>query len=134
MIRASCSPCESSVRPPHASSGAWTACARPSAPATIAAAPNTPVFFHGKRHAAEMGAPEITRFLIWLAVHGKVAAATQNQALGAVLFRYREGLELDVAWLDGLVRARRPPACVSRTLTSGPTRSSCGLARVTRIG
>jgi integron integrase len=75
------------------------------------------IVFHGKRHPAEMGAPEITRFLTWLAVHGKVAASTQNQALGALLFLYREVLELDVPWLDGLVRARRParlPVVLSR--------------------
>ncbi len=75
------------------------------------------IFFHGKRHPVEMGAPEITRFLTWLAVHGKVAASTQNQALGALLFLYREVLELDVPWLDGLVRARRPerlPVVLSR--------------------
>ncbi len=75
------------------------------------------IFFHGKRHPVEMGAPEITRFLTWLAVRGKVAASTQNQALGALLFLYREVLELDVPWLDGLVRARRPerlPVVLSR--------------------
>src|SRR2546426_4290472 len=55
-----------------------------------------------------MGAPEITRFLSFLAVDGKVAASTQNQALSALLFLYREVLELDVPWLDGLVRAKRP--------------------------
>jgi len=63
---------------------------------------------HGKRHPMEMGAPEITRFLSFLAVDGKVAASTQNQALSALLFLYREVLELDVPWLDGLVRAKRP--------------------------
>ena len=41
------------------------------------------IFFHGTRHPAEMGAPEITRFLTSLAVDGKVAASTQNQALSA---------------------------------------------------
>ena len=56
----------------------------------------------------ELGAPEITRFLSFLAVDGKVAASTQNQALSALLFLYREVLELDVPWLDGLVRAKRP--------------------------
>ena len=55
-----------------------------------------------------MGAPEITRFLSWLAVDGKVAASTQNQALSALLFLYREVLELDLPWLDGVVRAKRP--------------------------
>src|SRR6266498_1795091 len=55
-----------------------------------------------------MGAPEITRFLSSLAVDGKVAASTQNQALSALLFMYREVLELDLPWLDGIVRAKRP--------------------------
>jgi hypothetical protein len=43
------------------------------------------ILFHGKRHPAEMGAPEITRFLSALAVDGKVAASTQNQAAGYAL-------------------------------------------------
>jgi integron integrase len=55
-----------------------------------------------------MGAPEATRFLTWLAVEGKVAASTQNQALSALLFLYREVLEVDLPWLDGVVHARRP--------------------------
>jgi integron integrase len=66
------------------------------------------ILFHGKRHPAEMGAAEITGFLTSLAVEGRVAAATQNQALSALLFLYREVLALDVPWLDGLVRAKRP--------------------------
>jgi hypothetical protein len=66
------------------------------------------IFFHGKRHPAEMGAPEVTRFLTSLAVDGKVAASTQNQALSALLFLYRAVLEVELPWLDGLVRARRP--------------------------
>jgi integrase-like protein len=48
------------------------------------------IFFHGKRHPAEMGAPEITRFLTSLAVDRKVAASTQNQALSTLLFLYRD--------------------------------------------
>lgn len=66
------------------------------------------ILFHGKRHPAEMGAAELTRFLTSLAVDGRVAASTQNQALSALLFLYREVLELDVPWLDGVVRAKRP--------------------------
>jgi len=42
------------------------------------------IFFHDKRHPAEMGAPEVTRFLTSLAVDGHVAASTQNQALSAL--------------------------------------------------
>ena len=54
------------------------------------------IVFHGKRHPAEMGAPEVTRFLTSLAVDGHVAASTQNQALSALLFLYREVLEVDL--------------------------------------
>jgi len=66
------------------------------------------IFFHGKRHPAEMGAPEVTKFLSSLAVEGNVAASTQNQALGALLFLYRDVLEQDLPWLDDMVRAKRP--------------------------
>ena len=66
------------------------------------------IFFHGKRHPAEMGAAEVTGFLSSLAVDSHVAASTQNQALGALLFLYRDVLELDLPWLDGVVRAKRP--------------------------
>lgn len=64
-----------------------------------------------------MGAAELTRFLTALAVDGKVAASTQNQALSALLFLYREVLGLEVPWLDGVVRAKRPqrlPVVLSR--------------------
>ncbi len=47
------------------------------------------IFFHDKRHPIELGAPEVTRFLTSLAVEGRVAASTQNQALSALLFLYR---------------------------------------------
>src|SRR3989442_15547910 len=75
------------------------------------------IFFHAKRHPAEMGAPEVTRFLTSLAMDGHVAASTQNQALSALLFLYRQVLEVDLPWLDGVVRARRPerlPVVLSR--------------------
>ena len=66
------------------------------------------IFFHGKRHPAEMGAAEVAAFLTSLAVQGKVAAFTQNQALSALLFLYREVLGIDLPWLDEVVRAKRP--------------------------
>ena len=56
----------------------------------------------------EMGAAEVTAFLTSLAVQGKVAASTQNQALSALLFLHREVLGIQLPWLDGLVRARSP--------------------------
>ncbi len=75
------------------------------------------IFFHDKRHPAEMGAAEVTKFLTSLAVDGQVAASTQNQALSALLFLYKDVLEVDLPWLDGIVRARRPerlPVVLSR--------------------
>src|SRR5262245_27026875 len=65
-------------------------------------------FLHGKRHPAEMGASELTAFLTALAVRDRVAASTQNQALNALLFLYREILGIELPWLEGLVRAKRP--------------------------
>src|SRR5262244_2939425 len=66
------------------------------------------IFFHGKRHPTEMGAAEVAAFLTSLAVQGKVAASTQNQALSALLFLCRKVLGVDLPWLDDIVRAKRP--------------------------
>ena len=63
--------------------------------------------FHGMRHPREMGEPEVTAFLTHLAIHQKVAASTQNQALSALLFLYREVLQVELTWLDGIVRAKK---------------------------
>jgi integron integrase len=65
------------------------------------------ILFHGKRHPAEMGATELTQYLSALATQGNVAASTQNQALSALLFLYRDVLGQDVPWLDEVVRAKR---------------------------
>ena len=73
--------------------------------------------FHDGRHPREMGGPEVERFLTYLATERRVTASTQNQALSAILFLYREALEIDLPWLDGLVRAKRPvrvPLVLSR--------------------
>ena len=66
------------------------------------------IFFHGKRHPNEMAEAEITAFLTHLARAGKVAASTQNQALSALLFLYREVLQQNIGWLDQVERAKRP--------------------------
>ena len=52
------------------------------------------LFFHGKRHPRDMGAAEVEAFLSDLAVNGGVSSSTQNQALSALLFLYREVLEI----------------------------------------
>jgi integron integrase len=75
------------------------------------------ILFHNKRHPREMGAAEITRYLTHLAVRNKVSASTQNQALNAILFLYREILKIDLPWLDGIQRAKKPvrlPVVLSR--------------------
>lgn len=65
------------------------------------------ILHHGKRHPAEMGAAEVESFLTHLAVERRVSASTQNQALGAILFLYRQALETDLPWLENVVRARK---------------------------
>jgi len=67
------------------------------------------IYFHGKRHPREMGEAEVTAFLNDLAVGRNVAGGTQNQALSALLFLYKEVLGKDLPWLDGLQRPNRPP-------------------------
>ncbi len=56
------------------------------------------VRFHGHRHPRTLGEPEVTAFLSSLAVHGRVAASTQNQALSALLFLYTRVLGLEFDW------------------------------------
>jgi integron integrase len=64
------------------------------------------VRFHAMRHPSEMGAAEIQQFLTWLAVDAGVSASTQNQALSALLFLYRDVLEQDPGWVEDVVRAK----------------------------
>ncbi len=66
------------------------------------------ILFHKKRHPAEMGAPEVEAFLSHLAITANVSASTQNLALSSILFLYREVLEVDLPWLEGVTRAKKP--------------------------
>jgi integron integrase len=66
------------------------------------------IAFHGRKHPRELGAPDVEQFLTHLAVHRKVSAATQNQALQALLFLYRHVLEIELPWLNGVTRAAQP--------------------------
>lgn len=66
------------------------------------------ILFHHKRHPAEMGAEDIRQFLTHLAVEAHVAASTQNQALCALLFLYRDVLRVELSFVEGIERARRP--------------------------
>ena len=80
------------------------------------------ILFHGKRHPSGMAAPEVEEFLSHLAVDRKVSASTQNQALAAILFLYRKVLQVELPWLDGIVRAKRS-AYLPVVLTTAEVRS-----------
>jgi len=70
------------------------------------------------RYPRDLGAPEVEQFLTVLATEGQVAAATQSQALSALLFLYREVMGLDLPWLDDITRAkpsRRLPVVLDRS-------------------
>lgn len=66
------------------------------------------ILFHNKRHPQEMSTTEVEAFLTHLAVDGHVSASTQNQALSALLFLYKEVLGIDLPWLNNVVRAKQP--------------------------
>lgn len=76
------------------------------------------ILFHGRRHPVGLGGPEVEGFLTHLATERRVAAATQAQALAAVLFLYKRVLNVDLPWLGDVVRASRPkrlPVVLSRS-------------------
>ena len=66
------------------------------------------VWFHGKRHPKDMGAAEIETFLSNLAVERAVSASTQNQAKSALLFLYKEVLQIELPWLENVTQAKVP--------------------------
>jgi integron integrase len=75
------------------------------------------ILANGKRHPRGMGGAEVEAFLSRLAVQGKVAAATQNQALAALVFLYKQVLGIELPWMEGVVRAKRSqrvPTVLSR--------------------
>jgi integron integrase len=95
------------------------------------------VRFHGLRHPATLNGADVARFLSWLAEAGRVSAATQTQAASALVFLYREVLDVPLGSFDGLVRARQPhrlPVVLTReevarviAAMDGPSRLVAGL-------
>ncbi|MBI5802684.1 MAG: phage integrase N-terminal SAM-like domain-containing protein [Verrucomicrobia bacterium] len=67
------------------------------------------IFFHQKRHPREMGAAEVQAYLSHLASERDVAPATQNQALNAIVFLYREVLLVELGAIGRIERPRRGP-------------------------
>ena len=73
---------------------------------------------NGRRHPKALGGPEVEAFLSRLAVDGGVASSTQNQALSALLFLYRDVLAIELPWMESVVRAKRArklPVVLSRS-------------------
>lgn len=66
------------------------------------------IFFHNKTHPEKLGKDEIRKFLNYLATERKVSASTQNQALQAILFLYKEIIHKDVGWIDDIQRPTKP--------------------------
>ena len=66
------------------------------------------ILFHGQRHPRDLGPEHVTAFLSSLANDRHVSPATQNQALSALLFLYKDVLAIDLPWLNGIARAKRP--------------------------
>jgi len=91
------------------------------------------ILFHGKRHPKELGRHEVSEFLTHLAVDENVAPATQNQALNAIVFLYRQVLEIELGWLDDVERAKKPirlPLVLTRDEVARVLRQLDGLPRL----
>ena len=67
------------------------------------------ILFHGKRHPIELDEKDVSAFLSSLAINGRVAASTQNQALNALLFLYKEVLQCELGFVANALRVKRPP-------------------------
>lgn len=66
------------------------------------------ILFHHKQHPAKLGAKDVSSFLSYLAIERHVSVSTQNQALSAILFLYREVLEQEIDWITDATRAQKP--------------------------
>jgi len=64
--------------------------------------------FHGLRHPVEMGGPEIQEFMSYLVNDRQVAGATYTQALCALLFLYKKVLKIELPWIEGISRPKKP--------------------------
>ncbi len=91
------------------------------------------VEFHDYRHPRELDAKDLEQFLTMLAVQRRVSASTQNQALAAILFLYKDVLELETPWVNTVVRARRPhhlPVVLTRGEVDRVLRQFSGTSRM----
>jgi integron integrase len=80
------------------------------------------ILFHGKRHPRDLDEKHVSEFLSSLAINGRVAASTQNQALNALLFLYKEVLQRELGFVRNALRVKRPPK-VPVVLSPGEVRT-----------
>jgi integron integrase len=91
------------------------------------------VRFHASRHPRNLGPADVRAFLTDLATRQRVSASTQNQAMAAVLFLYRDVLRAPLPWLDGVARARGPtrlPVVLSRTEVTAVLEAMAGAPKL----
>ena len=91
------------------------------------------VRFHAMQHPRVLGPAEVRAFLSDLATRQRVSASTQNQALAALLFLYRDVLRFSLPWLEGIERARGParlPVVFTRTEVAKVLEAMTGLPRL----
>lgn len=69
------------------------------------------IIFHGKKHPLELDDQAINKYLSYLAVKQKVASSTQNQALCAILFFYKQVLQKDIGYVENIEWAKKPKGC-----------------------
>ncbi|MBU2509737.1 phage integrase N-terminal SAM-like domain-containing protein [bacterium] len=66
------------------------------------------IYFHHKHHPKDLGEDHVMRFINSLVVQGNVASSTQNQALCAILFLYKEVLKVNLEWIENIKWSKRP--------------------------
>lgn len=88
------------------------------------------VLWSGKRHPRDMGGTEVGEFLTSLAVNDQVSEPTQRQALSALLFLYRQVLEVDLPWMVNVVRAK-PSQHLPEVLSRDEVRHTYASAQLT---
>lgn len=91
------------------------------------------ILFHDKRHPREMGVSEIEAFLSHLAVARQVSASTQTQARSALLFLYSQVFQIELPWLDGVVKAKQPqrlPVVMTRAEVAATLGRMVGVQRL----
>lgn len=91
------------------------------------------ILFHNKTHPEKLGQVDIRNFLNHLVIHRNVSASTQNQALQAILFLYKNILQKDVGWIENIKRPKKPkhiPVVFSKAEAHAVIQNMTGLTKL----